>query len=469
MRLPVFLAVLLAAVTLTACVSPPPAPPPDEDVGVSVQPATSAGVDVWDVLPVPIGISTLGTFRDANQKRCVTEGGWASYNETVPTVLDLTGVQCAPGNVTSAVLRVTYDNWQGASAFALHKILRPWNPAQVTWANAATGQPWAAVGGTDSTDIAGAPVLMPLSANGNVTGTVDITALVQGWLAAPTTARGLLFRTTNIAAAGAPYKSVPAHFWPDNISGDPCTWCSKPAGWTVNDWKPRLRITCPGGLGAICGSGSTDAGESCDDGNTANGDGCSSTCEIETGFVCGGAPSVCAPVCGDGVKASTEGCDDAGTVAGDGCSAGCAVEFGYACAGVPSACATVCGDGKVAGDEGCDDGGVAGGDGCSAGCAVETGWSCSGTAPSSCAAVCGDGLVRGGETCDDGGTAAGDGCGAACQIDVGFVCAGEPSACGTVCGDGVLAGEEPCDDGNLVSGDGCSADCEAEVCSCQVP
>jgi cysteine-rich repeat protein len=31
----------------------------------------------------------------------------------------------------------------------------------------------------------------------------------------------------------------------------------------------------------VCGDGSLDAGEQCDDGNTANGDGCSSTCRIE--------------------------------------------------------------------------------------------------------------------------------------------------------------------------------------------
>lgn len=32
---------------------------------------------------------------------------------------------------------------------------------------------------------------------------------------------------------------------------------------------------------ALCGNGVTDAGESCDDGNTINGDGCSSTCSVE--------------------------------------------------------------------------------------------------------------------------------------------------------------------------------------------
>ena len=35
------------------------------------------------------------------------------------------------------------------------------------------------------------------------------------------------------------------------------------------------------GSGAVCGDGSVDGGEECDDVNTSNGDGCSSTCRIE--------------------------------------------------------------------------------------------------------------------------------------------------------------------------------------------
>jgi len=31
----------------------------------------------------------------------------------------------------------------------------------------------------------------------------------------------------------------------------------------------------------VCGNGTLDAGEQCDDGNTADGDGCSATCQLE--------------------------------------------------------------------------------------------------------------------------------------------------------------------------------------------
>ena len=53
------------------------------------------------------------------------------------------------------------------------------------------------------------------------------------------------------------------------------------------------------GGGAVCGNGiiETAAGEQCDDRNTANGDGCSSTCQIESGWTCTGEPSVCVNQC----------------------------------------------------------------------------------------------------------------------------------------------------------------------------
>jgi cysteine-rich repeat protein len=79
--------------------------------------------------------------------------------------------------------------------------------------------------------------------------------------------------------------------------------------------------------GDTCGDSAVTGFEQCDDGNTAGGDGCSSTCKIEA-----------AASCGDGAVASTEMCDDGNTAAGDGCDAACAVETGYTCTGAPSVC-----------------------------------------------------------------------------------------------------------------------------------
>lgn len=42
-----------------------------------------------------------------------------------------------------------------------------------------------------------------------------------------------------------------------------------------------------------CGDSYIDGGEACDDGDTDNGDGCSSTCTVESGWSCVGEPSVC--------------------------------------------------------------------------------------------------------------------------------------------------------------------------------
>lgn len=58
-----------------------------------------------------------------------------------------------------------------------------------------------------------------------------------------------------------------------------------------------------------CGDGRINfLAEDCDDGNTANGDGCSAACRVEPGAFCFGQPSVC-EVCGNGVRESREQCD----------------------------------------------------------------------------------------------------------------------------------------------------------------
>ena len=65
--------------------------------------------------------------------------------------------------------------------------------------------------------------------------------------------------------------------------------------------------------GATCGDGTLDQNEQCDDADIDNADGCSSTCTIEPGFLCAGAPSVCVPTCGNGTLEGGETCDDADT------------------------------------------------------------------------------------------------------------------------------------------------------------
>jgi cysteine-rich repeat protein len=88
-----------------------------------------------------------------------------------------------------------------------------------------------------------------------------------------------------------------------------------------------------GGNEPKCGDGNVDAGEQCDDGNNANGDGCSATCQTE----------VPQPICGNSVIEAGEACDDGNTANGDGCSSTCQIEI------------PVCGNGFLESGEQCDD------------------------------------------------------------------------------------------------------------------
>jgi len=94
----------------------------------------------------------------------------------------------------------------------------------------------------------------------------------------------------------------------------------------------------------VCGDGVVAGSEACDDGNNTDGDGCSATCEEEVGteilcedrvdndgdgFVdcldpdCADDPFC---LCGNGVVDSGEGCDDGNNTDGDGCSSSCQVD-----------------------------------------------------------------------------------------------------------------------------------------------
>jgi cysteine-rich repeat protein len=90
---------------------------------------------------------------------------------------------------------------------------------------------------------------------------------------------------------------------------------------TVDDGKgcthsKAVTVTCAAAPAPVCGNGTKEGTEACDDGNSAAGDGCSPTCTEEPA----------APVCGNNMKEEGEACDDGNTAAGDGCSASCTVE-----------------------------------------------------------------------------------------------------------------------------------------------
>lgn len=219
-----------------------------------------------------------------------------------------------------------------------------------------------------------------------------------------------------------------------------------------------------------CGDSIRGITESCDDGNTAPGDGCSGLCQIEAGFRCPFVGALCiAIVCNDPshLIEAPETCEDGNTTSSDGCSSTCQLEPGWACQLPGALCtAAMCGDGIVAGTEACDDHNTASSDGCSSTCQLEVGFYCP-TAGTTCQATrCGDGVTQGLEQCDNDTVAQGqqpkpyDGCDRTCKWEP--QCSN--GTCTARCGDGVIlpGSGEVCDDGNTRSGDGCSADCTAE-------
>jgi len=267
----------------------------------------------------------------------------------------------------------------------------------------------------------------------------------------------------------------------DRYYGDGCDYrCNPEAGWT------QITEGNPGGYDVFeenCGAGDGDFWEfECDDGNTNDNDGCSSTCTLETGYECFDGnpdpanPDVCREICGDGLDYFNYWCDDGNLESGDGCDSLCMVERGWSCTGgdnlTPDTCTEICADGIDLHYYECDDGNSVDGDGCTSTCTIEAGWKCidgDKDRADTCDEVCGDGLriLSTVGLCDDGNVWNGDGCSQNCDIETGWECAGGSSTsrdtCWETCGDGLNAGGNPCDDGNTADGDGCSSTCQIEI------
>lgn len=249
----------------------------------------------------------------------------------------------------------------------------------------------------------------------------------------------------------------------------------------------------------VCGNGTVEAGELCDDGNTTSLDGCSDNCLFEGGAVCvlnsdcvgtciGG---LCGPVSGTGGLcdpiddndcAGSLGCNAAGTCGGDGAT--CATNENCLSTCIGNVCTPTgdvggscdAGDGNdCTGALDCDGSGTCGGDGavCSANgdclstCVGGTcvppaplGGDCDGNDDDDCDGVLG---------CDAAGTCGGDGAGCAANENCVDTCVG--GACvptgvvGSVCdtGDsGDCLGALDCDASGTCGGDGavCAANDE---------
>ena len=136
----------------------------------------------------------------------------------------------------------------------------------------------------------------------------------------------------------------------------------------------------------ICGNGILEAPEECDDGNTRDGDGCTSTCLLEVG------------ICGDGIVER---------LLGEQCEQSLHdPSLPYQCVHCRFVSST-CGDGKVDPGEECDSGeqnSTAADAACRPDCSRPR---------------CGDGILDSSEQCDDGNRRNGDGCDRFCRTEAG--------------------------------------------------
>ena len=146
--------------------------------------------------------------------------------------------------------------------------------------------------------------------------------------------------------------------------------CELEIGWSC----PSPGSACA----PTCGDARLTRDEQCDPPSV--GAGCGSDCRLEAGYACDLPPSPPTmdparchrTVCGDGTVEGIEACDDENTIDGDGCSGACTFE--PECSS--GACTSSCGDGIELSPEECDDGNVIDGDGCASNCTVAPGFGC---------------------------------------------------------------------------------------------
>jgi cysteine-rich repeat protein len=284
-------------------------------------------------------------------------------------------------------------------------------------------------------------------------------------------------------------------FTPDDCSHDVCTagealidgcnacvaavcavddFCCGVGGGTWDDVCIEEVLTeCGFGCGTICGDGTQQGGEQCDDGNTVDGDGCTATCQFELLpesvcndlfdsdqdglFDCQDPDCQALGVCTPGNGITGEPCTSASDCAANNNDPFCIDEnqfdfpLGY--------CSEFCNVNTqdCTGDAICLDLDLNAPSGlCFDGCTVNSdcraGYTCQDLF------LTGDLFCFVGEEtlCDDGLDDEQDGLIDCADPD----CSIDPVC--SICGDGFLTAGEQCDDGNLIDGDGCTAACLIE-------
>jgi cysteine-rich repeat protein len=159
-----------------------------------------------------------------------------------------------------------------------------------------------------------------------------------------------------------------------STSDPPCSACNDTApGHTGGDSCASGLCDRDDGTGIcmpspVCGNGTLEIGEGCDDSNTMNGDGCNAMCRIESIEAAGTCRLGDCPDMVTSCVAGSPNCPACNTM-GPGKTGHASCESGFCNA---DGFCQDCGDGNLDTYEGCDDMNNAGADGCSVTCLIES-------------------------------------------------------------------------------------------------
>jgi hypothetical protein len=133
-------------------------------------------------------------------------------NDTLRAVLwaDVSSIP-APYPVDQATLYVWVDSFAGGGSphdLTVHQVLSAWDEPTTTW-----NAPWAAAGGDYDPTVVGSTTISAADAGRWVT--IDITPLVQQWVADPSTNLGLMLRATG--ESWTRFNLASSEYWDDSV------------------------------------------------------------------------------------------------------------------------------------------------------------------------------------------------------------------------------------------------------------
>ncbi|MCD6291351.1 MAG: DNRLRE domain-containing protein, partial [Anaerolineae bacterium] len=133
-------------------------------------------------------------------------------NDTLRSVLwaDVSSIP-APYPVDHATLHVWVDSFAGGGSpheLTAHKVLSAWDEATATW-----NTPWSTPGGDYDPTAVGSTTISAADTGKWVT--IDVTSLVQQWVADPSTNLGLLLRATGESVTH--FNLASSEYWDSSV------------------------------------------------------------------------------------------------------------------------------------------------------------------------------------------------------------------------------------------------------------